>query len=85
MPRYFFHLRNGAGLSRDEAGMLLADRRAVIEEALRSARYLMEASTDERPSHWAGWSLLVEEDGGEVVFVLPFSSVDAVSTERSAT
>jgi hypothetical protein len=60
--------------------MQLRDRRAAIEEALRAARYLMKASPDERATRWLGWSLLVEDAEGKTIFLLPFSSVEAVST-----
>ena len=78
MRRYFFHLRNNAGWSRDQAGSLLANEAEAIAEALRAARLLMQSSSD-APSDWRGWTLQVTDESGTVLFVLPFSSVKAVS------
>jgi hypothetical protein len=40
MPRYYFHVRDGAELIRDEEGTELADPEAARAEALASARDL---------------------------------------------
>ena len=41
MPRYFFHIREGASLTRDRKGLELADAEAAREEAIATGRALM--------------------------------------------
>ena len=41
MPRYFFHVREGSVLSRDEEGQELADAEAARAEAVSSAREIL--------------------------------------------
>lgn len=41
MPRFFFHVCNGAGFAEDEEGLSLPDVEAARAEALKSARALL--------------------------------------------
>lgn len=41
MPRFFFHVRDGAGLSRDLEGQELADEAAARREAVNSNREML--------------------------------------------
>jgi len=45
MPRYYFHIREGATLTRDTNGQELPDVEAAREEAIAAGRALL----DERP------------------------------------
>lgn len=47
MPRYFFHIRNGNGLTCDEEGQELADVRVAKRVAVASARSLLAAEAAE--------------------------------------
>ncbi len=73
--RYYFHLRNYAGLSKDEAGILLPSREAAVREALKAARALMRTPAD-RPvaEAWRGWQMEVVDEEGAPVLILPFRS-----------
>jgi hypothetical protein len=72
MPLFFFHLREGGHVTRDEEGRELPDRRAAHAVAVMSARDIMCGElmlghvdlTD---------SIAVEDEKGESVFELPFS------------
>jgi hypothetical protein len=44
MPRFYFHIRDGATLISDEEGMELADVAAAADEARASARDLIAAA-----------------------------------------
>ena len=75
MRRYYFHLRNHAGRSEDEAGMLLPTRENAIRAAFDAARSIMRTPTDAAAADaWRGWQIEVVDDGGTPVLVLPFRS-----------
>ncbi len=75
MQRFYFHLRNFAGRSLDEAGMLLPDRAAAVREAMQAARAVMRTPTDSAAADaWRGWQIEVVDDEGVPVLVLPFRS-----------
>jgi hypothetical protein len=73
--RYYFHLRNHAGRSEDEAGMLLPDRESAIRAAFDAARSIMRTPTDAAMADaWRGWQIEVVDEHGTPVLVLPFRS-----------
>jgi hypothetical protein len=41
MPRYFFHVYNGQGLTRDDEGIDLADQAAALRMAMDSIRSII--------------------------------------------
>lgn len=53
--RYFFHIRDGVGLIRDEEGMELPDIAAAHREALASARDVMLEDVKAAMSPVARW------------------------------
>lgn len=73
--RYFFHLRNSAGKSLDEAGILLPDRESAVREAMEAARSIMRTPADATVTEaWRGWQIEVVDDQGTPILVLPFRS-----------
>ena len=71
MPRYFFHLRDDVDVDDDE-GSVLRDVTAARTKAVEGARELMCATLKEgyiNLNHY----ILVTDEGGEVLFELPFS------------
>ncbi len=78
MPRYFFHLHNGA-LSRDEEGRELPDLEAARQEAIKAARELMGEDIKEGLLRLGHRIEIGDEDGREVLMV-PFA--EAVMIER---
>ncbi len=72
MPRYFFHVRDGDTLHRDDAGLDLPDIEAVIREAVQGAKDAMrEAATQGQDV--SGRSFEVVDENGEQVLTLPFA------------
>ena len=78
MPRYYFHLHNGA-TSRDEEGRELADLAAAREEAIKAARDLMGEDIRAGLLRLGQRIEILDEDGAEVL-VVPFA--EAVMIER---
>jgi ABC-type cobalamin/Fe3+-siderophores transport system ATPase subunit len=78
MPRYFFHLFNGAD-DLDEDGRELADRQAAIEQAFSLARQLIArdvVASGRIPFHHR---IKVTDASGSVVFTLRFSGAVTLS------
>jgi len=78
MPRYYFHLHNGA-LARDEEGRELPDLEAARQEAIKAARELMGEDIKEGLLRLGHRIEIGDEDGREVLMV-PFA--EAVMIER---
>ena len=76
MPRYYFHIRDGKSLIRDEEGTELADPEAAHAEALASARDLaLDAIRSHNPID--GRSIeIVSEFGDAIETVAVRASVD---------
>jgi hypothetical protein len=72
MPRYYFHLRDGAGGVTDRQGVELHDHAAAREHAAAVGRELMRQA-EAKTRHW---QLDVSDRRGGVLFRLPFASVD---------
>ncbi len=74
MPRYYFHIRDGKDLIRDEEGTELADPEAAHAEAMASARDL---ALDEIRSH-------NRVDGRSIEIVSEFGAmIDTVAVRES--
>ena len=78
--RYYFHLRNAYGVSRDEVGMRLEGPGAAASEALRVARLIMREPSSY--SDWRGWAVQVVSEDQSPVFTMGFESVRAVSSSE---
>lgn len=82
MPRYFFHVRDGADYP-DLQGTVLPDLAAARREALRFAGSLLAEVPE---TFWSGgeWLLTVADDTRLTLFELRFVATDApaVSTGR---
>lgn len=72
MPRYFFHLHAPGIEVPDTVGEELADPDAAFNAATRIARGLMAVKLD-LGLNWLAARLEVRDEGGEVVFELPFA------------
>lgn len=72
MPRYYFHLRDGAGDVMDQEGVELPEPAEALAHAAAVARELMHQA-ESRTRHW---QLDVADDETQVLFRLPFVAVD---------
>ena len=75
MPRYFFHLRYGAEVVRDDLGDELADDQAALQRGVDTARALLRAAP-EKVETWSHCVLEIAGSDGEPVWRLPI--LDAV-------
>jgi hypothetical protein len=69
MPRFFFHVREGAELSRDREGQELADAKAARREAVNSGREML----GERLLHGGaidGRQIVIADETGTVLDVI---------------
>lgn len=68
MPRYFFDLSNGDGLTRDEMGMTLpTDRDRLLKEVSRILTDVAREELPEGPN--GGISVSVRDEDGETILV----------------
>ena len=72
MPRYYFVLSSKDGLMDDHEGTELPDLAAARQEAEKDVEHLRQHRVGGR-RNWAGWAMQVRDDGGAVLFVVPFS------------
>ena|SRR5688500_18276661 len=77
MPRFFFHIRDGATLD-DPDGMFLPDVRAARLEAVRSARDIMADDLRRGRIHLSSW-IEVTDAQGEPIFAVPFGEAVEIS------
>lgn len=68
LPRYYFSIRWGNTTRHDPGGTSLPTNAAALEFALRSVRKLKEGGKYDEP----GLSLIVTNEMGEQIFVIPF-------------
>jgi hypothetical protein len=68
LPRYYFSIRWGNTTRHDPSGTSLPTNAAALEFALRSVRKLKEGGKYDE----AGLSLIVTNEMGEQIFVIPF-------------
>lgn len=78
MPRYYFHLHNGA-VARDEEGLELPDLDAARQEAIKAARELMGEDIKAGLLRLGHRIEIRDADGAEVL-VVPFA--EAIMIER---
>ena len=71
MGHYYFHIRNGTTLIRDDEGLECRDMKAALAEAFASARDAARAALY-HPNAEAGF-IQIEDDDGDVVGEIPFS------------
>ena len=64
VPRYFFHVRIGRELTRDDEGVELLGIEAAVAEALKAAREYNDAT-------YLPIQLHVEDSSGRTVFIVP--------------
>ena len=72
MPRFFFHVCNGNGLTEDEEGQELGDVEAARRRAVIEARDIMSHEMREGELNLASF-IEVQNEAGEYLFTLPFS------------
>jgi hypothetical protein len=80
MPRYFFHVRDGASVQSDGNGLELPDVDAARKEAVRRAYAIWSANPPD-PDH-NGQVFEIADDTGVTVLEVPFSEAFA---ERAVT
>lgn len=71
MPHYFFHIRNGNGLTPDDEGRELVDANTARQEALRAIRSIISEEARDGRLDLRG-VIDVAVDGGEPLFSVPF-------------
>jgi hypothetical protein len=78
MPRYFFHVADGADMP-DHEGTVLSGIPAARDEAIRTAGEIIK---DEGGKFWNGaeWEMTVKNEAGESVLTLRFSADDHSSS-----
>ena len=74
MPRYFFHLKGPDIHVPDPDGADFANADEAWEAARRTARALMRTEV-EMEAEWLTCRFEIRDEGGEIVFDLPFSEV----------
>lgn len=71
MPRFFFHVRDGDGLTEDPDGSEWPDLAAALTEALEAARDLLaeqvKAGTSPGEQHFE-----ISDDAGRMLATVPF-------------
>ncbi len=72
MPPYYFHIHDGNGLDRDDAGTDLVDFHEARTEAMTLARDLCYLWNDLPAGALNNMAIEVADDIGQTVLVLPF-------------
>ena len=70
MPRFYFHLKDGAARHEDGEGVTLPDAEAAFYQAFRSARERF-ADAPPEPCSWFERQLEVEDESGNPVWSIP--------------
>jgi hypothetical protein len=70
MPRYFFHIRTGDHLNRDDEGVVLPSLEAAQAEALRSAGDLIR-DAQRNLKEVAEADIVVMDQGGDTLATIP--------------
>ena len=81
MPRFYFHVCNGNGLTEDYEGQQLASVEAARSQALKEARALMAEEMREGELNLASF-IEVQDEQGEYLFTLQFEEAFKVNRER---
>ena len=74
MPRFYFHVCNGAGFVEDEEGLDLTDLEAARAEAARSARSIMAADVQRGMLDLSSF-IEIEDVDHRLVLTLGFAEV----------
>ncbi len=74
MARYFFHFRNGEMLTRDELGIEFDSAAMALAEGAKAAIAMWSELLEQR-SEPTRCAFEISDEGGNVLFVLPFSEV----------
>ena len=72
MPHYFFHFTDGQRVFNDGDGLPLSGLRAARAHATQQVRDLKAAMCDPAIQDLSGWSMMVGDAQGRIVFVLGF-------------
>ncbi|HEY0101908.1 MAG TPA: hypothetical protein VGB60_00380 [Brevundimonas sp.] len=80
MPRYFFHIHNGLGLTEDEEGQELPSPDAAIAAALDGIRSVLSSGVREGELNLHG-SLEVVDEAGRLLRMVPFSEAVRITGE----
>lgn len=83
VPRFRFHVCDGAGFCEDSQGVELVDSEAAYEEALRTARKLMVDEVIERRLSFASF-IEVEDEAGAHLFTVTFDEAVELNPEMPA-
>jgi hypothetical protein len=74
MGRFYFHLRAGDGLTRDEEGVDLPDNATARHEAILAAREILaEAIKDGKPN--VADAFVIMDEAGRTVDIVPLAAV----------
>jgi len=73
MNRYHFHLFDGQNYHWDAEGMVLPDLAAVVAEAERRARSVIDMRS--RAQAWTAWVIDVRGNDDITIFHYPFTQV----------
>jgi hypothetical protein len=79
MPHYFFHLRCGGQVVRDERGDELVDDHVALERAVEAARTLLQGAPDD--GAWNDCVFEITDGNGEMIWRMPVLDAVAVAEE----
>lgn len=82
MPRYYFPLSDGNSLIEDIEGAELLDLGAAQQEAAKDVEHLRQPRICGRRG-WAGWAVQIRDEGGAVLFEVPFTKSAARAKRRT--
>ncbi|MDO9414043.1 MAG: hypothetical protein Q7T81_15850 [Pseudolabrys sp.] len=72
MPRYYFHFSDGKRRFSDAEGRDLSGMAAARTHAIAQVRDIKAAISDNEIQDLRGWSMTVEDGGGQTVFETSF-------------
>ena len=82
MPRYFFHLRDGATLQRDdEEGEELRDLEAVRHYAIESAREILSEAALSGTAGSLNHKIEVTDETGRTILTIPVGHATGTDTQ----
>jgi hypothetical protein len=79
MPRFYLHIRNGTGFTRDEEGLDVPSLAAAKQRAAEGARSLLSAEICSGQLDLRG-RIEVADEAGDVLLVVPFEEVIQIRT-----
>jgi hypothetical protein len=84
MPRYYFHIHNGLGVTRDEEGVERDHLEAARAEALAGIRSILKDQVGMGQLDLAG-SIEIEDAAGRLLLSIPFrDALHTVGGDRSS-